>query len=95
LLFVACAVHRFNQKLWVSLQTIGQRFDGQFSQNPAILRAARDRNWYAVYTVPQHEKSVLKQLGIREIETSPPTYETVRAGKNRQRVKLVLPLFLT
>ncbi|MGD0737176.1 MAG: transcription termination/antitermination NusG family protein [Terracidiphilus sp.] len=53
------------------------------------------RSWYAVYTVPQHEKSALKQLDIREIETFLPTYETVRVWKNRQRVKLVLPLFPT
>ena len=54
-----------------------------------------DRNWYAVYTVPQHEKSALKQLDIREIESFLPTYETVRVWKNRQRMKLILPLFPT
>src|ERR1017187_5910746 len=64
-------------------------------QNPAIMGAARDRNWYAVYTVPQHEKSALKQLDIREIESFLPTYETVRVWKNRQRMKLILPLFPT
>jgi transcription antitermination factor NusG len=56
---------------------------------------ARDRNWYAVYTVPQHEKSALKQLDMREIESFLPTYETVRVWKNRQRMKLILPLFPT
>ena len=79
----------------MSLQTIGQTFGGQVSQNPAIMGAARDRNWYAVYTVPQHEKSALKQLDIREIESFLPTYETVRVWKNRQRMKLILPLFPT
>ena len=54
-----------------------------------------DTNWYAVYTAPQHEKSALKQLAIREIELFLPTYETVRVWKNRQRVKLVLPVFPT
>jgi transcription antitermination factor NusG len=95
LLSVVCAMHRLNQRLQVSLQTIGQTFGGQVSQNPAIMSAARDRNWYAVYTVPQHEKSALKQLDIREIETFLPTYETVRVWKNRQRMKLILPLFPT
>ncbi|MDR3725077.1 MAG: UpxY family transcription antiterminator [Terracidiphilus sp.] len=56
---------------------------------------ARDRNWYAVYTVPQHEKSALKQLVVREIESFLPTYETVHVWKNRQRMKLELPLFPT
>ena len=51
--------------------------------------------WYAVFTVPQHEKSVAKQLQIREIESFLPCYETVRVWKNRQRMKLVLPLFPT
>jgi transcription antitermination factor NusG len=59
------------------------------------MGAARDRNWYAVYTVPQHEKSALKQLDMREIESFLPTYETVRVWKNRQRMKLILPLFPT
>ncbi|MGO9339966.1 MAG: UpxY family transcription antiterminator [Terracidiphilus sp.] len=79
----------------MSLQTIGQTFGGQGAQDPAIMGAARDRNWYAVYTVPQHEKSVLKQLHIREIESFLPTYETVRVWKNRQQMKLILPLFPT
>jgi transcription antitermination factor NusG len=59
------------------------------------MGAARDRNWYAVYTVPQHEKSALKQLDIREIESFLPTYETIRVWKNRQRMKVILPLFPT
>jgi transcription antitermination factor NusG len=76
-------------------QTIGQTYGDQVSQNPAIMNTARDRSWYAVYTVPQHEKSALKQLDIREIESFLPTYETVRVWKNRQRMKLILPLFPT
>jgi len=83
------------QRSRVSLRVAGQRFGDQIAQNPAITGTARDRNWYAVYTVPQHEKSVLKQLDIREIETFLPTYETVRVWKNRQRMKLILPLFPT
>jgi transcription antitermination factor NusG len=59
------------------------------------MGAARDRNWDAVYTVPQHEKSALKQLDMRGIESFLPTYETVRVWKNRQRMKLILPLFPT
>lgn len=51
------------------------------------------RRWYAVFTVPQNEKSAVKHLHLREIESFLPTYETVRVWKNRQRVHLVLPLF--
>lgn len=51
------------------------------------------RSWYAVFTVPQNEKSAAKHLGLRDIESFLPTYEMVRVWKNRQRVRLVLPLF--
>ena len=54
---------------------------------------SRQRRWYAVYTVPQNEKSVIKRLQLRNIESFLPTYETIRVWKNRQRVKTVLPLF--
>lgn len=56
--------------------------------------AAR-RRWYAVFTVPQNEKAVVKQLNLREIQTFLPTYEVTRLWKNRQRVKTILPLFPT
>lgn len=77
----------------MSLQTINQAVDCQVFLNQGAVSAACDRNWYAVYTIPQHEKSALKQFAIREIESFLPTYETVRVWKNRQRMKLVLPLF--
>ena len=79
----------------MSLQTMGQIFSGHFSTNAAIADAASDRNWYAVYTAPQHEKHAVKHLEMREIESFLPVYETVRVWKNRQRMKLVLPLFPT
>lgn len=55
--------------------------------------AKETRNWYAVLTAPQHEKSVVRHLDIRGVESYVPTYESVRVWKNRQRVKLRLPLF--
>jgi transcription antitermination factor NusG len=92
---VVCAVNWLNQRSRVSLQVTGQTFGDQAAPNPAISGPARDRNWYAVYTVPQHEKSALKQLDMRGIESFLPVYETVRVWKNRQRMKLILPLFPT
>ena len=79
----------------MSQQPESRRFGGEDSHIPTIIGEARDRNWYAVYTVPQHEKSAKKQLDVREIESFLPTYETVRVWKNRQRMKLILPLFPT
>jgi transcription antitermination factor NusG len=54
-----------------------------------------ERRWFAVFTVPQNEKSVVRHLGMREIESFLPAYETIRVWKNRQRVKTILPLFPT
>ncbi len=68
------------------VSTVGERYLGS-----AMADAAR--HWYALYTLPQNEKSVSAHLALREIESYLPTYETVRRWKNRQRVKLSLPLF--
>lgn len=55
--------------------------------------AFSSRNWYAVFTLPQNEKAVVRHLAMRDVESFLPTYETVRVWKNRQRVLTVLPLF--
>src|SRR5579863_5464336 len=54
-----------------------------------------DRAWYAVFTVPQHEKSALRYLEMLALESFLPTYEVTRVWKNRQRKKVILPLFPT
>jgi hypothetical protein len=38
------------------------------------------RKWFAVFTVPQHEESVVKRLDLTEIETFLPTCQSVLAG---------------
>jgi transcription antitermination factor NusG len=60
---------------------------------PAAMDGAAERRWYAVFTLPQNEKSAVRQLALREVESFLPTYETVRVWKNRQRIRTVLPLF--
>lgn len=57
--------------------------------------AGDDRRWYATFTLPQNEKSVVRHLDLREVESFLPTYDTVRVWRNRQRVKITLPLFPT
>ena len=74
-------------------QTTGQSFEEKASLNPVMMDASSGRHWFAVFTVPQNEKSAVKHLGLREVESFLPTYETVRVWKNRQRKKIVLPLF--
>jgi transcription antitermination factor NusG len=77
----------------VEFRTAGQQSIGQESLPATINGASCSRHWYAVFIVPQNEKSVVKHLGVREIESFCPTYETFRVWKNRQRMKLSLPLF--
>ena len=55
--------------------------------------SAAEPMWYAVYTLPNNEKSLLQHLNVREIESFLPTWESTRIWKNRQRVKIVQPLF--
>jgi transcription antitermination factor NusG len=57
------------------------------------LDTADERKWFAAFTVPQHEKSVVRYLDMREIVSFLPTYESIRVWKNRQRMTIVLPLF--
>jgi transcription antitermination factor NusG len=73
-------------------QMIGPSF-GKAPLDGRPLDAPISRNWYAVFTVPQNEKSVVKHLDLRAVDSFLPTYEAVRIWKNRQRRKLVLPLF--
>jgi transcription antitermination factor NusG len=58
-------------------------------------RAEQERKWFAVFTVPQNERSVVRQLDLRQVESFLPTCETMRVWKNRQRVRIVNPLFPT
>jgi transcription antitermination factor NusG len=62
---------------------------------PIATTPQDERKWYAVFTLPQNEKSVVKHLEVREVESFLPTYESVKVWKNRQRVRTVLPLFPT
>lgn len=49
--------------------------------------------WFAVFTVPRNELSVVRHLDLRQVESFCPTYESVRIWKNRRRVKIVSPFF--
>ena len=75
--------------------SLGQRLHCQEPLSSTHENGTRACKWYAVFTIPQHEKSIAKHLDVREIESFLPTYETVKTWKNRQRVKVVLPLFPT
>jgi len=77
----------------MSTRTIDASRKGTSSLNSGRADSPHGRHWFAVFTAPQNEKSALRHLDLREVETFLPTYETVRIWKNRQRKKIVLPLF--
>jgi len=52
-----------------------------------------ERNWYAVYTSPCHEKQVAEHLAVRDIEHYLPLYQLSRRWKDGRRVILQAPLF--
>ncbi len=62
---------------------------------PESRSTESERKWYAVYTLPQNERSVVKHLDVRQIESFLPTCESDRVWKNRQRVKIIQALFPT
>ena len=49
--------------------------------------------WYAVFTLPRHEKHVLAQCLDRQIESFLPLYKVKHRWKNRCTVDLEMPLF--
>jgi transcription antitermination factor NusG len=72
-----------------------REYAGDVSSTCGMSALESERRWHAVFTVPQNEKSVVRHLDLREVESFLPTYETVRVWKNRQRIKTILPLFPT
>jgi transcription antitermination factor NusG len=79
----------------MNLETPSHKADKRLELNPALVPPLEERRWFAVFTIPQHEKSVERHLELREVESFLPTYETVKVWKNRQRMRLTLPLFPT
>ncbi len=51
------------------------------------------RSWFALCTLPNHEKKAELHLRMREIESFLPLYTVSRQWKNRVTAKVSLPLF--
>ncbi len=49
--------------------------------------------WFAAYTIPRHEKAVVRQLDARRLESFLPLFRSVRRWKNGCRVAVDRPLF--
>ena len=57
-----------------------------------VHTAFSDASWYAVQTMPRHEKKVSQELTAKAIECFLPTITTVRQWSDRKRL-IVEPLF--
>ncbi|MBZ5509070.1 MAG: UpxY family transcription antiterminator [Acidobacteriia bacterium] len=53
------------------------------------------KNWFAVFTVPRHEKRIEQHLHLRKIENFLPLYQKQRQWKDGSKGMLQLPLFST
>lgn len=63
------------------------------SQPNCPSETARTPKWFAVRTVPRHEKSVASHLNLRGVEHYLPIYHSLRKWRNGLNVTLDLPLF--
>ncbi len=67
--------------------------------NRSVVQAARqwpaeaDRNWYAAYTAPCHEKQVAGQFAARQLEHFLPLYTSARRWADGRAVVRECPLF--
>jgi len=50
-------------------------------------------HWYALWTIPRHEKRVAQQLTSKDLEVFLPLYSVERQWKKRPPVTVELPLF--
>jgi transcription antitermination factor NusG len=62
------------------------------SKAEAATTVAATRNWYALYTVARHEKSVAEQMERQGVACFLPLYRSVRRWKDRRK-ELLLVLF--
>jgi transcription termination/antitermination protein NusG len=61
-------------------------------QSDVVAPALADARWYAVQTMPRHEKKVSLELTAKAIECFLPTVSSVRQWSDRKRI-IVEPLF--
>jgi transcription antitermination factor NusG len=75
------------------LQKIEARVVSGSSDKKDAVLVHSDQNWFAIFTVPRSEQAVARHFEVRQIESFLPTCTKLRVWKNRQRVKVVEPLF--
>lgn len=66
----------------------------QINNNPATSKDLEtSKSWFAVFTMPRHEKRVETHLCLREVENFLPLYQRQRQWKDGSKGVLRLPLF--
>jgi transcription antitermination factor NusG len=75
----------------LSVQTTSS-FAAEYSI-PFGLPQQSTREWFAIFTRYQTERSVIRHLEFRQLEAFLPNYEVVHRWKNGQRKTIVAPLF--
>lgn len=58
-----------------------------------MLPREEAEQWFAAYTTPRHEKAVVRQFGVRHLESFLPLFTSMRRWKNGCHVAVEQPLF--
>lgn len=56
-----------------------------WDQLEALPAESPERNWYALYTAPRHEKMIAEQIHLRGITCFLPLYKSMRRWKDRRK----------
>lgn len=77
-----------------NLASAGSCLSAGLALNEGLLAPrSEEREWFAAFTAPQAERSVARHLDAYALESYLPTFETIHVWKNRQKKKIVSPLF--
>jgi transcription antitermination factor NusG len=81
-----------------ALSSIGYDILGTVAANPhtsdgVVCEQSPSPKWFAVYTVPRHEKRVAEYFELTQIESYLPLYRARRRWRDGSNAELELPLF--
>ena len=78
--------------MYLSDSTSANTIRGVLSRKNVFQSESRCSCWYALYTVPRHEKAIAERLTVQNIENYLPLYSALRVWHGR-KVRVELPLF--
>ncbi len=72
----------------------GKELTSQLESLPASAHErVQEPIWLAAYTLPRHEKMVVRHFEVREIEYFLPLYKAIRKWKNGCKMEVEFPVF--